>query len=99
MLYLTLAAIAAFIGGALGSFAGVVAMRGLRASLGGRSRCDSCARSLEWFELVPLASYALLRGRCRTCDARVGWTLLVWEVAGAVAVLTPVILIVSVGTT
>ena len=36
-------------------------------SIGGRSECPQCHRTLEWFELVPIMSWLLLRGRCRTC--------------------------------
>jgi leader peptidase (prepilin peptidase)/N-methyltransferase len=77
----------ALLGAAVGSFAGVVASRGLRNSLGGRSRCDGCGRTLEWFELVPLLSYVSLRGRCRTCRAQIGVRAIAWEVGGAAAAL------------
>ena len=32
------------------------------------SACPHCGRGLAWFENVPLLSYAVLRGRCRTCS-------------------------------
>ena len=35
------------------------------------SRCPACGRRLRWFENVPLASWAALRGRCRTCRAAI----------------------------
>ncbi len=35
------------------------------------SHCFTCARPLLWFENVPLFSYMLLRGFCRTCHARI----------------------------
>ena len=35
------------------------------------SRCTSCGRPLAWFENIPVLSWAVLRGRCRTCRARV----------------------------
>jgi prepilin signal peptidase PulO-like enzyme (type II secretory pathway) len=35
------------------------------------SSCDSCATEILWRDNVPLLSYALLRGRCRHCDARI----------------------------
>jgi len=38
-----------------------------------RSHCSSCGRTLEWWENVPLLSWLALRGRCRTCGARIGW--------------------------
>ena len=35
------------------------------------SHCTSCARELAWYENVPVVSWVLLRGRCRTCRAPV----------------------------
>ena len=85
---------AALVGGALGSFAGVVDDRGVRASLGGRSHCDACGRTLAWFELVPFVSFLALRGRCRTCGARIGLGPFLWELgAGAVGAAVAVVLI------
>ncbi len=78
---------AALLGATVGSFAGVVASRGLRESLGGRSHCDSCGRSLQWYELIPLLSYPALRGRCRTCRTRVHFGVYAWEVGGALLAL------------
>src|SRR5436190_22169058 len=34
------------------------------------SRCSSCLQPIRWFDNIPLLSYWLLRGRCRTCGAR-----------------------------
>jgi leader peptidase (prepilin peptidase)/N-methyltransferase len=34
-----------------------------------RSRCQSCAHQLSWFENIPVASYLWLRGQCRHCGA------------------------------
>jgi leader peptidase (prepilin peptidase)/N-methyltransferase len=31
------------------------------------SHCTSCRRPLAWYENVPLVSWLVLRGRCRTC--------------------------------
>jgi leader peptidase (prepilin peptidase)/N-methyltransferase len=75
------------LGGAFGSYAGVVASRGWRASLSGRSHCDSCGRSLSWYELIPFASFFALGARCRTCGASFGWGPLLWEGAGATIAL------------
>src|SRR5207253_10627500 len=33
--------------------------------------CMTCAREIRWYDNVPLLSYALLRGRCRDCEARI----------------------------
>jgi leader peptidase (prepilin peptidase)/N-methyltransferase len=31
------------------------------------SRCTSCGRALSWYENLPVLSWVVLRGRCRTC--------------------------------
>jgi leader peptidase (prepilin peptidase)/N-methyltransferase len=33
-----------------------------------RSRCPHCGHQLAWFENIPLASWLVLRARCRCCD-------------------------------
>lgn len=33
------------------------------------SRCSSCLQPIRWYDNIPLLSYWLLRGRCRTCGA------------------------------
>ena len=40
-------------------------------SLAGSSHCLSCRTALRWYELFPLLSYLGLRGRCRSCSARI----------------------------
>jgi leader peptidase (prepilin peptidase)/N-methyltransferase len=35
------------------------------------SACTSCGRGLSWYENVPLVSYVVLRGRCRTCGGAI----------------------------
>lgn len=66
------AATFAFVGGAVtGSFAGVVAHRlprGLSIA-GPRSRCDSCGGRIAAYDNIPIVSWLMLRGRCRSCDA------------------------------
>ncbi|HWD28761.1 MAG TPA: A24 family peptidase [Rhizomicrobium sp.] len=55
----------------VGSFLAVVALRWPqgRGVVAGRSACDSCGHTLGAIELIPLASFAALRGRCRHCGA------------------------------
>jgi leader peptidase (prepilin peptidase)/N-methyltransferase len=55
-----------------------------RSAATGRSTCDGCGRPLSWYELVPLLSYAALRGRCRTCGAPIDRRHPAIEAAGAV---------------
>ena len=58
---------------ALGSFLNVVAARlPLRRSIvRPPSACMSCETEIAWYDNVPLLSYALLRGRCRSCSASI----------------------------
>jgi leader peptidase (prepilin peptidase) / N-methyltransferase len=35
------------------------------------SHCTACNRPLAWFENIPVLSWLALRGRCRTCGARI----------------------------
>ena len=58
---------------ALGSFVNVVAARvPLRRSVvRPRSGCMSCGAELAWYDNVPLVSYFVLRGRCRSCGVRI----------------------------
>ncbi len=37
----------------------------------GRSGCLLCGQTLRWFELIPVLSFVLQRGRCRTCGGRI----------------------------
>lgn len=60
------------VGVCLGSFGNVLIDRlPVGRSLVGRSRCDGCHRALSPLELVPILSYVVLRGRCRTCGTRI----------------------------
>jgi leader peptidase (prepilin peptidase)/N-methyltransferase len=35
-----------------------------------RSRCSSCVQPVRWFDNIPIVSYLVLGGRCRTCHSR-----------------------------
>ena len=56
---------------ALGSFLNVVAARVplQRSVVRPASACMSCGHELAWYDNVPVASWLLLRGRCRSCGA------------------------------
>jgi leader peptidase (prepilin peptidase)/N-methyltransferase len=67
----------------VGSLLGVLIVRlpvGLPVAVA-RSRCETCHRTLAPLDLVPLVSYAALRGRCRTCRAPIGRQHLAIELA------------------
>jgi leader peptidase (prepilin peptidase)/N-methyltransferase len=73
---------------ALGSFLNVVAARlpDRRSLVKPRSACPSCGTEIAWYDNVPLVSYAVLRGKCRSCEARIGWRYPAVELATAVLV-------------
>ncbi|WNM28838.1 prepilin peptidase [Demequina capsici] len=35
------------------------------------SRCPRCGADIKWYDNVPLVSYVVLRGRCRSCKERI----------------------------
>jgi len=35
------------------------------------SRCVSCKKPIPWYDNIPLLSYVLLRGRCRSCRVKI----------------------------
>ena len=74
----------ALLGACVGSFLHVLALRwsevlnqvpqaGLIQALSGRSACPSCHHTLKAWHMVPVVSFALLRGRCRSCHAPISW--------------------------
>lgn len=70
-LYVVLAGIFGLI---VGSFLNVVVLR-LRTGRGlhGRSSCGSCGKVLHWFELIPVVSFLIQKGRCRSCRVRISY--------------------------
>jgi leader peptidase (prepilin peptidase) / N-methyltransferase len=86
----------AFVGGMVtGSFVGLVAdrlPRG-RSIVGPRSMCDSCGAQIAAYDNVPVLSWLILRGRCRTCHARIPALYPLVELAvGAAFAVTAVVL-------
>jgi len=45
----------------------------------GRSCCDHCQQQLAWYDNIPLFSYLLLGGRCRSCKQPVGISYPLYE--------------------
>jgi leader peptidase (prepilin peptidase)/N-methyltransferase len=70
-----LAALALAPGLAIGSFLNVVAARvPLRRSIvRPPSACMSCGHEIAWYDNVPVVSWLVLRGRCRSCQASIPW--------------------------
>lgn len=39
----------------------------------GRSFCPGCKKIIAWFDNIPVVSYLLLRGKCRSCGKKISW--------------------------
>jgi leader peptidase (prepilin peptidase)/N-methyltransferase len=67
----------------IGSFLGAMAARMPegRPVVFARSQCEGCGRALAPAELIPIASFVWLRGRCRNCGGAIGAFPLLMELA------------------
>lgn len=69
----------------VGSFLNVVIFR-LNTSesiVKGRSRCLACGAELKWFELIPVFSFLVQAGRCRTCKSKISRQYPIVELSAA----------------
>lgn len=90
-------------GTAVGSFLNVVILRfdpdkdpnqKLFTKIDGRSHCMSCGKTLHWYELIPLFSFLIQLGRCRSCKAKLSFQYPIVELlSGAIFVLVPYLLL------
>ncbi len=64
---------ASFVAGiVIGSFINVFVIRyGTGRAVKGRSSCAVCGKKLAWYELIPLLSFVIQKGRCRGCETRI----------------------------
>lgn len=70
----------------IGSFLNVVIYRyNTGMSVGGRSQCLACGKTLRWYELVPVASFLFQQGRCRGCGSKISWQYPAVELITALA--------------
>ncbi len=77
------------IGLALGSFVGALVWRLHEGKdfVSDRSECEHCHHKLGVLDLIPLASWLALRGKCRYCGAKIGVSAPVLELVMAVLVV------------
>ncbi len=64
------------VGSCIGSFLNVVIYRlprGGSVNSPSRSYCPSCNATIAWYDNLPILSFMWLRGKCRTCGARISW--------------------------
>jgi len=73
------------IGLCIGSFANVLLFRlGKKGGIFfGRSECPHCSAVLKWYDLIPVLSFILLKGRCRNCRKKISKIYLLVEIAMA----------------
>ena len=77
-----LEAIPLFIAGLLiGSFLNVLIYRIPKNEgfLLGKSYCDNCKKNLYLYDLIPVISFFLLRGRCRFCNTKISKQIILVE--------------------
>ena len=62
-------------GAIIGSFLNVVILRYNtgRSIVSGRSICFSCGDKLCWYNLLPIVSFTLQKGRCSRCLSKISW--------------------------
>lgn len=83
---LPIAAFAFLLGLVVGSFINVVIRRGERGEkLTGRSHCESCGKTLSFSELIPVLSFLIQKGRCRSCGSGFSWQYLVVELGTGIS--------------
>ena len=44
-----------------------------------RSSCTLCNKTIQWFDNIPIASYLLLRGKCRSCKKSISFRYFIVE--------------------
>ena len=93
----------------VGSFLNVVIVRvpARRSLWKPGSACTACGTAIAWHDNVPVVSFALLRGRCRTCGIAIPWRyplvealtailfLLAYERFGLSVALVPALLLLA----
>lgn len=85
------------IGLGFGSFINVVSFRFTPENkvfdlkkIGGRSNCPYCRKTLRWYELIPILSFFIQAGKCRSCGHKLSWQYpLVELLTGLIFVAVP----------
>ncbi|MBI2020273.1 prepilin peptidase [Candidatus Daviesbacteria bacterium] len=80
MYLLSLVASGFILGTILGSLTKALADRSLtNGKFLGRSYCPHCKKVLRWYDLLPIVSYLLLKGKCHYCHKNIGKEYLMVE--------------------
>ena len=69
-------------GSVMGSFLNVLAVRlsNNESIIWPSSHCHNCQHKLKWYELIPVVSYTIQRGKSRCCQTRIPISYLIIEV-------------------
>ncbi len=72
------------IGSIFGSFICAYAYRFINQEsiVKGRSHCEHCGKILNWYELIPIFSYILLKGKCSSCHHKIRFMHVTIELLG-----------------
>ena len=83
----------ALLGAVWGSFIAALCSRWPNGeSIGaGRSRCDHCATNIAAYDLIPIVSFILLKGKCRACGRKIGALPLIFEVTAILVGTFPIL--------
>ncbi len=82
------------VGAVIGSFLNVVIYRLPNGNFFGSSRsfCPNCKETIKAYDLIPIVSYLILGGKCRSCGAKISYRYpLVEAFTGLMAVLSVII--------
>ncbi len=73
----------------VGSFLNVVVCRleTKEPIISGRSHCPQCGALLKWFDLIPILSFLIQKGKCRYCKKKISWQYPIVEIATALLFL------------
>lgn len=68
-------------GSAIGSFLNVLAVRlsNNESIIWPSSHCHNCSHKLKWYELIPVVSYIVQKGKSRCCNTRIPISYLIIE--------------------
>ncbi|MBA7647946.1 Type 4 prepilin-like proteins leader peptide-processing enzyme [subsurface metagenome] len=71
------------LGTVIGSFLNVVILRlkNKKSIFKKPSHCPFCKEKLKWYELIPIISFVLQKGRCRKCKKKISWQYPLVELA------------------
>jgi len=66
----------------IGSFINCLAWRLYKEeTIFGRSYCPKCLKQILWHDNIPLLSFILLKGKCRSCSEKISWQYPLVELA------------------